>query len=128
MSSNMRFVQTSKAPKPIGPYSQGIVANGLVFVAGVVALDPGTGATVSGGVKEQTARILESIKGILEEAGSSLQKVTKVTVYLKEGSTFKEMNEVYTRYFGDHKPVRTTIVCNFVREEFLVELDAIGVA
>jgi 2-iminobutanoate/2-iminopropanoate deaminase len=120
----MKFVQTSKAPKPIGPYSQGIVANGLVFVAGVVAFDP----TVKGGVKEQTARILESIKGILEEAGSSLQKITKVTVYLKDGSTFKEMNEVYSNYFGDHKPVRTTIVCNFIRDEFLVELDAIAVA
>ncbi len=128
MSSNMKFVQTSRAPKPIGPYSQGIVANGLVFVAGIVAFEPATGLTVPGGIKEQTARILESIKGILEEAGSSLQKVTKVTVFLKDGSSFKDMNEVYVKYFGDHRPVRTVIVNNFIRDEFLVELDAIALA
>lgn len=124
----MKFVKTSKAPNPIGPYSQGIVANGLVFVAGIVGLDPSTGTVVKGGVGEQTARVMESIKGIVEEAGSSLQKVTKVTVYLKNSSDFKEMNEVYSSYFADHKPVRTTIVCNFMREEFLVELDAIALA
>jgi 2-iminobutanoate/2-iminopropanoate deaminase len=124
----LKFVQSPKAPKPIGPYSQGVVENGLVFVAGTVAFDPATGNLVPGGIKEQTKRVLESVKSILEEGGSSLQKVTKVTVYLKEGSHFKDMNEVFSSYFGNHKPTRTTIVCNFVRDDILVEIDAIALA
>ena len=105
-----------------------MVANGFVFVSTIVAIDPATGAMVAGGIKEQTARVIESIKAILEEAGSSLQKVAKTTVYLKDGPYFKDMNEVYTKYFGDHKPARTTIVCSFVRSDILVELDAVALA
>ena len=87
---------------------------------------PETG--VSGGIREQTGRALENVKAILKEAHSSLQKVTKVVVYLKDASTFKEMNDVYASYFGDHKPARTTLVTDFIREDFLVTLDAIAVA
>jgi 2-iminobutanoate/2-iminopropanoate deaminase len=122
----MKTVKTPKAPKPIGPYSQGIVANGFVFTAGVVALDPGTGKIVVGGIKDQTKRVLQSIQAILEEAGSRLDKVVKATVYLKERELFAGMNEVYSEYFTNHKPARSTIVCDFMREDVLVEIDAIA--
>jgi 2-iminobutanoate/2-iminopropanoate deaminase len=122
----MKTVQTLKAPKPIGPYSQGIVENGFIFTSGMIALDPATGKVVPGGVKEQTKRVLENVRAILEEAGSSMDKVTKTTVYLKEPSLFKEMNETYAGYFGNHKPARSTIVCNFMLSEVLVEIDAVA--
>ncbi len=124
----MKAVQTSKAPKPIGPYSQGIVEGGFVFTSGMIALDPETGKVVSGGIREQTRRVLENIKAVLEEAGSSLERVTKTTVYLKEPSLFKEMNEIYTSYFESHKPARSTIVCEFMLSDILVEIDVIAKA
>ena len=124
----MKIVQTSKAPKPIGPYSQGVVEGGFVFTSGMVAIDPETSKVVSGGIREQTRRVLENVKAILEEAGSSMQKVTKTTVYLKEQSYFKEMNQVYARYFRDHKPTRSTIVCDFMLSDVLVEIDVIAKA
>ena len=123
----MKFVHTSKAPKPIGPYSQGVAAKGLVFVTGVVAIDPATGEVVTGGIREQADRVLESVKAILVEAGSSLDKVMKVTIYLKDRSLFKDVNEVYASYFGDHKPVRSTLICGLPRDEFLLMIDAIAV-
>jgi 2-iminobutanoate/2-iminopropanoate deaminase len=124
----LKTVQTSKAPKPIGPYSQGIVEGGFVFTSGMVAIDPETSKVVSGGIREQTKRVLENVKAILEEAGSSMQKVTKTTVYLKEQAYFKDMNEVYASYFGDHKPTRSTIVCDFMLSDVLVEIDVIAKA
>jgi 2-iminobutanoate/2-iminopropanoate deaminase len=123
-----KVISTDKAPKPLGPYSQAIVANGTVYVAGLVAIDPSTGNMVQGGVKEQTWRIFESMKAILEAAGSSLDKVTKVTVYLKDGAMFRDMNEVYSSHFINNKPARTTIVAEMVRPDILVEIDAIAVA
>jgi 2-iminobutanoate/2-iminopropanoate deaminase len=123
----MKIIRTSKAPNPIGPYSQGIAAKGFVFVTGVVAIDPATGDVVTGGIREQAARVLESVKAILEEAGSSLTRVTKVTIYLKDRSLFKDLNEVYASYFGEHKPVRSTLICGLPREEFLLMVDAIAV-
>lgn len=124
----MKSVQTEKAPKPVGPYSQGIVEGGFLFTSGMVALDPATGRVVSGGIREQTKRVLENIKAILDEAGSSLEKVTKTTVYLKEASLFKEMNEVYSQFFGSHKPARSTVVCNLMFSEVLLEIDAVAKA
>jgi len=123
----MKIVQTSKAPKPIGPYSQGVVAEGFVFVTGVVAIDPVTGQVVTGSIREQATRVMDSVKAIVEEAGSSLSKVTKVTAYLKDRSLFNDFNEVYASYFGDHKPVRSTLICGLPREQFLVMVDAIAV-
>ncbi len=124
----MKAVQTSKAPKPIGPYSQGIVEDGFVFTSGMVAIHPETGKIVGRGIKEQTKRVLENIEAILVEAGSSMQRVAKTTVYLKDSSYFKGMNEVYSSYFGDHKPARSTIVCSFMLNDVLVEIDVIAKA
>ena len=122
----MKQVQTTHAPHPIGPYSQGIVEGGFVFTSGMIALDPATSKIVPGGIREQTIRVLENVKAILEQAGSSLEKVTKTTVYLKDPDLFKEMNEIYTGCFENHKPARSTIVCNFMLSEVLLEIDAIA--
>jgi len=124
----MKQVQTSQAPHPIGPYSQGIVEGGFVFTSGMIALDPATSKLVTGGIKEQTKRVLENVKAILDQAGSSMEKVTKTTVYLKDPGFFKEMNEVYMTYFNSHKPARSTIVCSFMLPDVLLEIDAVAKA
>ncbi len=122
----MKPVESAGAPRPIGPYSQAIVEGDLVFVSGMIGLDPASGKMVQGGVREQTARALQSLRSVLEEAGSSTAKVTKTTVYIKEGSYFKDMNEVYGSFFGDHKPARATLVTGFPRDDILVEIEAIA--
>jgi 2-iminobutanoate/2-iminopropanoate deaminase len=122
----LKIIKSKKAPEPIGPYSQAVVAKNLVFVSGMIAIDPATGKMVEGGVKEQTERVLANLKAVLKEAGTSEKGVTKTTVYIKEGSMFKDMNEVYAKFFGKHKPARATLVTGFVREDILVEIDAIA--
>ena len=92
----------------------------------MIAIDPETNKVVPGGIREQTRRVLENIKAVLEEAGTSLENVVKSTVYLKDPSLFKDMNEVYASYFGDHKPARATIVCSFMLSEVLLEIDVIA--
>ena len=109
----MKIVNSKKAPEPIGPYSQAIVVKNLVFVSGMIAVDPRTGKMVSGGVKEQTERALASLKAVLEGGGDLEKNVAKTTVFLKDGSTFKEMNEAYAKFFGKHKPARATLVTGF---------------
>jgi 2-iminobutanoate/2-iminopropanoate deaminase len=125
---NRKVVLTDRAPKPVGPYSQAIVVNGFVFVAGQVPIDPSTGKVVEGGIKEQTRRVLENVKAVLEAAGSSLDRVVKVNVYLKRAEDFAAMNEVYSQYFPKEPPARTTVVTDMVREEFLIEIDVIALA
>ena len=122
----MKYIETPKAVKPIGPFSQGIVENGMVFVSGTIAMDAATNTLVAGGIREQTTQVFENVKAILEAGGSSLGKVVKVSVFLKDGGHFKEMNEVYSSYFGTHKPARTTVVTGFVRDGILVEIDCVA--
>ena len=122
----MKAVKSKKAPAPVGPYSQAIVVKNMVFVSGMIALDPATGKIVSGGAKEQTARALESLRAVLKSAGTTEKNVVKTTVFLKDGSTFKEMNEAYAKFFGKHKPAMSTVVTGFPREDVLVEIEAIA--
>ncbi|MGH7517225.1 MAG: RidA family protein [Gemmatimonadales bacterium] len=122
----MREVATAGAPKAIGPYSQGIVANGLVFTAGQVALDPATTEIVAGGVQEQTARALENIRAILQAAGSGLPQVVKTTVFLTDMADFAEMNAVYAQAFGDHRPARSTVAVKALPRGARVEIEAIA--
>jgi 2-iminobutanoate/2-iminopropanoate deaminase len=122
----MKTVKSKKAPEPIGPYSQAIVAKNLVFVSGMIATDPASGNMVIGGVKEQTERALESLRAVLKEAGTSEKSVVKTTVFIKDASMFKEMNEVYAKFFGKHKPARATLVTGFPRQDILVEIEAIA--
>ena len=119
-------VATSGAPAAIGPYSQGIVAGGLLFVSGQIPLDSRTGQMVSGGIEEQVAKVLENLNVILESAGSSLGKVVRTTVYLTDLGEFPRMNDVYRRFFDADPPARSTVqVCALPRGA-RVEIDAIA--
>jgi 2-iminobutanoate/2-iminopropanoate deaminase len=97
-------VQTDNAPKAIGPYSQAIKANGMLFASGQVPIDPATGDIIEGTIAEQTERVFQNLKAVLEAAGTSLDKVVKTTVFLADLSDFVEMNETYASFFGDTPP------------------------
>jgi 2-iminobutanoate/2-iminopropanoate deaminase len=119
-------VSTNLAPRPIGPYSQGVKVGDLVFTAGQGAIDPSTNEWLGGDIREQTERVLENLKGILEAAGSSLDRVVKTTVFLEKKELFREMNEVYSRYFPKNPPARSTVVTGMVRDGMLVEIEAVA--
>jgi 2-iminobutanoate/2-iminopropanoate deaminase len=121
-------ISTGQAPRAIGPYSQAIRANGLVFLSGQVAFDPATGYLVEGGVTSQTARVMENLKAVLEAAGSSLDKVVKTTVYLKSMEDFGKMNEIYGRYFPKDPPARSTVEVARLPRDVRVEIDIIALA
>jgi 2-iminobutanoate/2-iminopropanoate deaminase len=119
-------VATEGAPKAIGPYSQGIKANGLIFVSGQVALDPRTQQMVQGDVAAETERVLENLKAVVEAAGSSLAHTVKTTVYLADLGDFAKMNEVYARYFGERPPARATVQVARLPRDARVEIDLIA--
>jgi 2-iminobutanoate/2-iminopropanoate deaminase len=119
-------VATDHGPKAIGPYSQAIKANGFVFLSGQIALDPRTQQIVEGDVATQTVRVLENLKGIVEAAGSSMQRVVKTTVFLADMNDFAAMNEVYGRYFVVHPPARSTVEVARLPRNVRVEIDLIA--
>lgn len=118
-------VHTKKAPAAIGPYSQGIVANGFLFTAGQIALDPDTMQMVEGDVVVQTKRVLANLKAILDEAGADWSDVVKTTVYLKNLADFPAMNEVYAQALGSATPARSTVQVEELPRGSMVEIDAI---
>jgi len=118
-------ISTENAPRAIGPYSQAIRVNGFLFTAGQVALDPATGQLVEGDIARQTARVLDNLKGIVEAAGSSLDRTIRATVYLKDMSDFALMNEVYARYFPNDPPARSTVEVSRLPRDARVEIDLI---
>ncbi|HKM68254.1 MAG TPA: RidA family protein [Candidatus Acidoferrum sp.] len=120
------IVLTDRAPKPIGPYSQAIKANGFVFVSGQIALEPKTGEFVGTDVRQQTERVLENLKAILEASGAPLNHVVKTTVYLKDMNEFAAMNEVYARYFTAAPPARSTVQAARLPKDALVEIDVVA--
>ncbi len=122
-------IATASAPAAIGPYSQAIRAGSLVFTAGQIALDPATQQVVSGGITEQTTRVLENLKAILEAAGSSLEKTVKATVFLKDFNDFAAMNAVYGAYLsaaGTAPPARTTVEVSRLPKDALVEIELVA--
>ena len=121
-------IATTDGPKAIGPYSQAIKANGLVFLSGQIALDPVTQQLISGDVAAQTERVLQNLAGILKAAGSSLEQVVKTTVFLKNMSDFAAMNAVYGRYFTEAPPARSTVEVARLPKDVLVEIDVIALA
>ncbi len=122
-----QVVLTDKAPKPIGPYSQAIIANGFVYVAGQGPIDPAIGKVVEGGIVEQTAQVLKNISAILDASGTSLDQVVKTTVYLHAISDFPLMNKVYAEYFkGPNPPARTTVGALDLPLGIQVEIEAIA--
>jgi 2-iminobutanoate/2-iminopropanoate deaminase len=120
------IVLTDRGPKPIGPYSQAIKANGLLFVSGQVALDPKTGEMLNGDIRQQTQRVMENLKGILEAGGANLNHVVKTTVFLKDMNDFAAMNEVYAGYFSLAPPARATVQVSRLPKDALVEIEVIA--
>jgi 2-iminobutanoate/2-iminopropanoate deaminase len=125
---NKEIVATDKAPKAIGPYEQAVKAGGLVYASGQIPLDPQTGNLVEGDIRAQTRRALENLKAVLEAAGSSLDRVVKATVFLKNIGDFTAMNEVYAEYLGAAKPARSTVAVGDLPRGALVEIDFIALA
>ncbi len=120
------IIATGNAPKAIGPYSQAVSYNGLLYCSGQIPLDPATGAIIEGDVSAQTERVLENLKAVLEAAGSSLENVLKTTVYIKDMAEFGKINEVYSRYFSASLPARATVEVSRLPREVQVEIEAIA--
>jgi len=110
----------------MGAYSQGILSNNFIFTAGEGAIDPKTNQWVGGDIKQQTRIAMENVKAILEESGSSLDKVVKVTIFIKDKALFGAMNEVYTSYFPRDPPARSTAVTDLLRDDMLIEIEAVA--
>ncbi len=123
-----QVIATEHAPRAIGPYSQAVLANGFAFLSGQIPLDPATNQLVDGDVAVQTERVLENLKAVLEAAGSSLEKVVKTTVFLRDMADFPRMNEVYARYFAVNPPARSTVQAARLPRDVSVEIDAIALA
>ena len=121
-------IATKEGPQAIGPYSQAIRANGFVFVSGQVAIDPSTQQVMDGDVAAQTDRVLKNLAGILQAAGSGLEKVVRSTVFLKSMGDFTTMNEVYGKYFMPAPPARSTVEVARLPKDVLVEIDMIALA
>jgi len=121
-------IQTDNAPKAIGPYSQAIKANGVVYASGQIPLDPKTMQIVEGGIREQTERVMNNLRAVLEAAGSSLDRVVKTTVFLADLGDFTEMNEVYGRFFGEIPPARSTVQVSRLPRDVRIEIDVIALA
>ncbi|AHM56471.1 RutC family protein [Peptoclostridium acidaminophilum DSM 3953] len=121
------FISTVKAPAAVGPYSQAVKAGNMVFVSGQIPFVPETMELVSEDVQEQTARSLENVVAILEAAGASIKDVVKVSVFIKDMNDFGKINEVYEKYFGDHKPARACVEVARLPKDVKVEIEAIAV-
>ena len=119
-------IKTENAPAAIGPYSQAIKANGFVFVSGQIPIDPQTGEFVTGGISEQTARVLKNLTAVLEAAGSSLEQVVKTTVFLADMKEFSSMNEVYQDFFPSPPPARSTVAAAGLPRDARVEIEAVA--
>lgn len=121
-----QVVTTAGAPGAIGPYSQAIVAGGVVYTSGQIPLDPATGEFVHGGIAEQTEQVLRNLAAVLEEAGAGLATVVKTTVFLADMSDFAAMNEVYGRYFTQEPPARSTVQAARLPRDARVEIEAVA--
>lgn len=126
-SGGKRAVESPDAPKAIGPYSQAIIANGLIFTAGQVGADPKTGALVEGGIEAQTEQVLKNIEAVLKASGSSLDDVVKTTVFLADLNDFAKMNEVYAKRFKTPFPARSTVQVARLPRDAKIEIEAIAV-
>ena len=121
-------ISTKEAPQAIGPYSQAIRANGMVFISGQIAIDPAVGQVINGDVAAQTERVLHNLSNILRAAGSGLDKVVKTTVFLKSMGDFATMNEVYAKFFTAAPPARSTVEVARLPKDVLVEIDVVALA
>lgn len=122
---SLKIVHTDQAPAAIGPYSQGIVANGFLFTAGQIAIDPATGQVVTGSVAAQTERVMANLAAVLSTVGATWRDVVKTTVYLHDMNEFPVVNEVYGKVLGDARPARSTVQVSALPRGVLVEIDAV---
>ena len=122
----MEHVKTDKAPAAIGPYSQAVVANGFLYSAGQIALDPGTGQLMEGDIDAQTERVMENLQAVLDAAGASWSQVVKTTVYLHDMAHFPRVNDIYARWIGDARPARSTVQVTALPRGALVEIDLVA--
>ena len=121
------IISTNNAPKAIGPYSQAVEANGMLFISGQIPIDPQTGQIVQGGIEAQTRQVLNNIQAILEAAGYGLNNVVKTTVYLKDLNDFAKMNQVYATFFDSQPPARAAFQVARLPLDVLIEIEAIAI-
>jgi 2-iminobutanoate/2-iminopropanoate deaminase len=124
---SLKIVHTDKAPAAIGPYSQGVVANGFLYTAGQIAIDPATGQVVQGNVGAQTERVMTNLAAVLDTVGATWKDVVKTTIFLQDMSDFPTVNEVYARVLGDARPARSTVQVAGLPRSVLVEIEAVVV-
>ncbi|HEX9617070.1 MAG TPA: RidA family protein [Anaerolineales bacterium] len=120
-------IKTEKAPQAIGPYSQGILTGNFVFTAGQISLDPETGEIVPGGIEAETRRVLQNLSSVLEAAGSSLDRVVKTTVFLRDMGDFARMNSVYAEFFTRSFPARSTVQVAALPKNAAIEIEAVAI-
>lgn len=121
-----QIIETQDAPGAIGPYSQAVVANGMVYTSGQIPLDPRTGEFVEGGIAEQTEQVMRNLAAVLKAAGTGLERVVKTTVFLADMSEFAEMNKVYGRFFPAQPPARSTVQAARLPRDARVEIEAVA--
>ena len=122
----MKFIETPNAPSPAGHYSQAVEFNDLIFVSGQLPVNPETNEKVLGTIDEQTHQALKNVKAILKAAGSNLQNVIKVTVYISDIALWDKVNKIYATYFGDHKPARAIVPTRELHHGFKIEIEAVA--
>ena len=123
----MKFISTNKAPTAIGPYSQAVVVNGMIYTSGQIAMDE-KGVIVADDIVNQTHQVLKNLFYVLEASNAHFNDVVKTTIYLANMDDFLKMNEVYAHYFGHHKPVRSTVAVKTLPRDVLIEIDCIALA
>jgi 2-iminobutanoate/2-iminopropanoate deaminase len=121
-----KIISTKNAPEAIGPYSQAVVVDGVLYSSGQIALNS-SGELIKGGIKEQTRQVLENLKAVLEEAGASLDSVVKTTIFLDDMEDFQAVNEVYGEYFSSNRPARSTVAVDRLPKDVKVEIDLIAI-
>lgn len=121
-----KIINTSNAPAPIGPYSQAVASNGMLYVSGQIPLDPSTMELISSGIQDETHRVMQSLKAILEEAGTSLDHVVKCSIFVADMGDFGAINEVYGSYFGENPPARETVEVSTLPKNVNVEISCIA--
>lgn len=121
------IVNTDKAPQAIGPYSQAVEVNGMVYTSGIIPINPVDGTLITGSVEEQAEQALKNLKALVEESGSSMEQVIKTTVFIKDMNDFAKINEVYARYFTDNYPSRSCVEVARLPKDVLIEIEAIAI-
>lgn len=123
----MEFIQTDNAPQAIGPYSQAVITNGMLYTSGQIALTP-DGTLVDNEIKTQTRQVFANLKAVLEEANTTADNVVKVNIYLNDMDDFGVVNVIYAEFFGEHKPARSTVAVQTLPKNVLIEIDLIAIA